>query len=354
MTKKNPQAAVFGGAGQPFSFQSFDRPHLSAGEALVQIDCCTLCGSDLHTIVGKREVDTPTILGHEIIGRLVDVTDGLCDMDGEPLNVGDRVSWAIAASCDDCFFCRVGLPQKCETLFKYGHQTIASAVPLSGGLATHCHLVRGTKIVRIPDAISDRVASPVNCATATVAAALRVAGDCEGKSVAVFGTGMLGLTAVAMLRLRGAAQVVGVDTDPRRLILARQFGATSTDLQELDSLTHGRGCDLALDMSGDHRAIQQALASLRIGGRLVLVGSVFPSEDLPVQPQDLVKRLIRIEGIHNYTPDDLRAAVDFLEIAHARFPFESLVAREYSLQDLSQAVREAIDERPIRVAVRPS
>lgn len=349
-----PQAAVFVGPGQPFLFQSFDRPTLSEGEALVQIDCCTLCGSDLHTIGGKRPVSAPLILGHEIIGRLVETTDGLCAIDGTPLHQGDRVSWAIAASCDDCFFCRAGLPQKCVRLFKYGHQGIASATPLSGGLATHCHLVSGTHLVKVPETVPDRVACPANCATATVAAALRVAGNCAGKTVAVFGAGMLGLTAAALLRSLGASHVVVVDINPRRAERATEFGATSTDFREIHPLTENRGCDLALDMSGSNAAIQQALSSLRIGGRLILVGSVFPTEDLKVQPEDLVRRMIRIEGVHNYTPADLQFAIDFLKTEQNQFPFESLVAREYTLQDLQQAIRDAVDDRPIRVAIRPS
>ncbi|MCH2181075.1 MAG: zinc-binding dehydrogenase [Mariniblastus sp.] len=349
-----PRGAVFVGPGQPLVMQDFDYPALAAEEALVEVLCCTLCGSDLHTIQGKREVAGPMILGHEVIGRLVETSGDLRAIDGGPLRPGDRISWGIAASCDDCFFCQSGLPQKCEKLFKYGHQTITSQAPLSGGLATHCHLVPGTRIIKVPDSLPDVVACPANCATATVVAAARIAGACEGKTVAIFGAGMLGLTAAALFRSRGAADVILVDIDPKRLEQAAEFGATSTRLAEIGEMTGNRGCDLALEMSGSTQAVEQALASLRIGGRLILVGSVFPTEPLSIRPEDLVRRMIRIEGLHNYAPIDLQVAIEFLEAEKDRFPFESLVSREYVLSNLQDAVRHAVEERPIRISVRPS
>src|SRR5690606_7982528 len=144
--------------------------------------CCTLCGSDLHTLQGKRDVPVPTILGHEVVGRVADWggTAPPVDLVGAPLGHGDRGTWAIAASCGVCFFCLRGIPQKCESLFKYGHEQLAERHLLSGGLATHCHLTKNSAVLQLPEELPDKVASPANCATATVAAALRVAGGCQG------------------------------------------------------------------------------------------------------------------------------------------------------------------------------
>lgn len=353
-TMDRPRGAVFVAPGQPLVMQEFDYPSLAAGEGLVEVLCCTVCGSDLHTLQGKRKVAGPMILGHEVIGRLVETNGDLRTIEGDLLRTGDRISWGIAASCDDCFFCRSGLPQKCERLFKYGHQTITSPAPLSGGLASHCQLVSGTRIIKVPDSLSDEVACPANCATATVVAAARLAGDCEGKTVAIFGAGMLGLTAAALMRSRGAAEIILVDLDPRRLERAAEFGATSTCLEDARERTGNRGCDLVLEMSGSTKAVEQGLENLRIGGRLILVGSVFPSESLSVAPEDLVRRMIRIEGLHNYTPADLQVAIEFLAAEGDRFPFESLVSNEYTLSNVQDAMRYAVEERPIRISVRPS
>lgn len=346
-------AAVFHGPGNALELRSFTLPNLSAGEGLVEVDCCTLCGSDLHSIQGKRTVETPTILGHEILGRLVEATEGLCDVDGLPLVVGDRISWSIAASCQRCFFCKRGLPQKCERLFKYGHQMVDGPHPLSGGLATHCHLAAGTAIVKIPDELTDFVASPANCATATVAGALRIAGAQSGKSIIVIGAGMLGLSAAAMAQHQGAKHVFVSDINQKRADFALKFGATHADLTDLAELTNGRGADLVMDMSGSPDAMENAIQQLRIGGRLILVGAAFPDRALSIAAEQVVRRMLRIEGLHNYTPEDLRTAIAFLTETHDQFPFHELVEREYRLADINQAVADSLNNPLIRVAIRP-
>jgi putative phosphonate catabolism associated alcohol dehydrogenase len=353
ITNRTATAAVFKTPGQPLETRSFELPDLAEGEAIVEVDCCTLCGSDLHSISGKRKVETPIILGHEILGRLVEVTEGLCDVNGNPLIVGERVSWSIVVSCNQCFYCNNGLPQKCEQLFKYGHQPIDRQHPLSGGLATHCHLARGTQIIKVPDQLPDFVACPANCATATVAGALRIAGDPAGKTVVIFGAGMLGLTAAAMAQHQRAKHIIIADLNRERAELGYQFGATHTDLTDLSGLTEGRGADLVLDMSGSSEAIENGLQCLRIGGRLILVGSVFPSRSVPLHSEQIVRRMIRIEGIHNYTPVDLANAFKFLGETGEQFPFQQLVEREYALTDVNRAIIDSQNNRFIRVAMRP-
>jgi putative phosphonate catabolism associated alcohol dehydrogenase len=359
------RGAVFVAPGAPLEIRPFPRPRLEEGELLVAVACCTLCGSDLHSLRGKRPVPAPSILGHEIVGRLIawGGSGPVRDLVGQTLSVGDRVTWSIAASCGTCFYCTHGLPQKCSSLFKYGHQQITDRHPLSGGLATHCHLARHTPVLRVPDELTDQVASPANCATATVAGALRVAGPCRDEVVWIQGAGMLGLTAAAFCSRQGAARVLVTDVDPRRLARAAAFGATdpisvaqgTASLREtIREATRGRGVDLVLEMSGHPEATEQALRELRIGGRLILVGAVFPSRPLEVEAEQIVRRLLRIEGLHNYRPDDLVTAVEFLRENHGRFPFAQLVEAEFPLLETEDAVRYASESKAFRVAVRPT
>jgi len=194
------RAMVFHEAGRPLELKRYPLPRLAEGEVLVRITCCTLCGSDVHTYEGRRSAPLPTILGHEIIGQVAQLPPGpeVRDHQGVPLDLGDRITWSVAASCGGCFFCNDGLPQKCKGLFKYGHERISERHQLSGGLAEHCHLAAGTAIFRLPSELSDAVACPANCATATVAAAMRYSGDQRDRVVLIQGAGMLGLTAAAM------------------------------------------------------------------------------------------------------------------------------------------------------------
>ena len=348
-----PLAAVFEGPGQPLSLRSFQDPCPGEGQAVVEISCCTLCGSDLHSIRGDRPVETPSILGHEMVGWISSLGGDLHDEAGVSLEVGDRVSWSLAASCGTCFFCREGLPQKCEALFKYGHQQLSDRHPLSGGLATHCLLAQGTSIVKIPTGLPDEVASPANCATATVAAAFRAAGPCGDQTVLIHGAGMLGLTAAAMARVRGARHVIVSDPREDRRRQAEQFGADPMTPADLPGLTEGRGADLVMDLSGAPEAVEEAVTQVRIGGCVILVGSVFPARALSLHADELVRRILRIEGVHNYTPGDLVTAFTFLAEAHERFPFLSLVGASYPLAEIREAVESALSGDYFRVAVHP-
>jgi len=284
----------------------------------------------------------------------------LTDVRGNRLAKNDRVTWSVAAACGSCFFCLNALPQKCEKLFKYGHETTARSA-LSGGLAEYCHLTSGTAIVKVPDTLPDHVACPANCATATVACACRVAGGCHEKSVLVQGAGMLGLTTAAMAATQWAASIIVTDLSARRLSRAESFGATHTVLIDGDSpelsatirnITAGRGIDLAFEMSGSPAAVEQSVELLRVGGQLVLVGAVFPTRAAQLMPEKIVRKVLRIDGVHNYTPADLAVAVEFLETASPAFPFESLVGAEITLEEVNAHIARSGDTETIRVAVR--
>jgi putative phosphonate catabolism associated alcohol dehydrogenase len=356
----NPQqtsrAAVFSGAGKPLELHAFATPSPQAGEALVAIELCTICGSDLHTIEGKRNEPTPSILGHEILGRVLEVgTPPPRSVDGTVLQPGDRVTWSTCISCGSCDRCVSGLPQKCVRIAKYGHERAEGRQALSGGMADRILLRDGSAIVRLDDGLPDAVACPVNCATATIAAAYRAAGDCRGRRVLVIGAGMLGLTAVAYAKHRGAEQVTICDLDDQRLQRAVRFGADRCVNVAAEAVTESNlgTFDRIIECSGSADAIESALPLGDIGCRFVLVGSVMPSRPVAMDPQMMVRRWYSIHGIHNYAPCDLQAAVNFLVEAHRRYPFESLVERTFPLAEVNEAIAHTLSTGAVRVGLRP-
>lgn len=356
-------AAVFLVPGKPLELSRLPTPELHAGEALVRIECCTLCGSDLHTVSGKRIEKTPGILGHEIIGHVETVgLPPLCDLSGQTLEAGDRVTWSVAVSCSECDRCRQGLPQKCRSLSKYGHELCVGREALSGGLAERILLRRGTAVVKIPADLPAEVICPVSCATATVAAACRKAGDVSGKNVLILGAGMLGITAAAMAKARGAERVAVCDVDPVRLEQVKSFGADATvewvperePLRERFFQRTGMDLfDVVLELSGSPDAVEAACELAGIGGKVLLVGSVMKSRPVAIDPESVVRRCLSIFGIHNYVPEDLQTAVDFLIQNHSRYPFAKLVQQSYPLTEINLAIETALVERPVRVAIRP-
>ena len=353
-------AAVFSGHGEPFRLEEFPVPLPGRGEVLVDVSCSTICGSDLHTWHGRRQEPVPCVLGHEIVGRIVAFGPGgpRVDLRGEPLTEGDRITWTLAASCGECFFCVRGLPQKCEHLFKYGHSSIAPGREFSGGFAECCLLTPGTGIMKLPDVLTDVLAAPANCAVATVAAAFRLAGPVEGATVAVVGCGVLGLTATAMARYLGAAEVVACDLDPVRAAAARSFGSSvfcepSDLLTGLRDLTSGRGADVTMEFSGSSAAVSAAIAATRTGGVSIIAGTTTPGGRIEMDPNELVRRMLTIRGLHNYAPGDLVAAIDFLTDVSGKVPFESLQGESFPLAEIEEAFASSGKHAGLRTAVIP-
>src|SRR5262245_22979801 len=252
---------LFHGAGRPLELADVPTPEPRGAEVLVRVRCCTLCRSDLHTHAGRRQGPTPAVLGHEILGSVEAFGPDAprVDLGGTPMAVGDRVTWSVVASCGACPCCVEGLPQKCDRAYKYGHEAVTRERPCTGGLAEYVLLRPGTACLRVPDELADRVACPANCATATVAAVLRIGAgaDLAGKAVLVLGAGALGLTACAMARSAGARVVIASDPQERGRERAIAFGATHAVSASRDELaavvaetTAGRGADVVLELAG--------------------------------------------------------------------------------------------------------
>jgi len=353
-------AAILHAPHQPFVIQPVRIPALSEGECLARVEACTICASDLHTYSGRRSAPFPIILGHEIAARLV-WPDGIVDGAGKVLRAGERLVWSLAGACHQCLFCKASIPQKCTSLFKYGHERFEDAWPLNGGLAEYCVLRAGTYFLGISDKLDASVAAPASCSTATVTAAIRAAGQVTGKNVIVFGTGMLGVTACAMLDTVGA-RVIAVDVDAERLLLAARFGAAATIdarlptaefIAEIHALTAGHGVDAAFEMAGANSSVERALLSTRTGGTCVLVGSVFPQPPIPFNTEDFVRRMITLKGVHNYAPPDLADALQFLSAHAAGYPFKDLVKGAFALHQADQAFLYASTSGAYRVSVQP-
>jgi D-arabinose 1-dehydrogenase-like Zn-dependent alcohol dehydrogenase len=181
---KTSRIAIFHAKDLPFTYETVAVPALRPGELLVRNEYTTLCRSDLNTYAGKRIEKTPTILGHEIVGTIEELGPDAPAVDsrGAPLRVGDRVTWAIYASDPCSCLARRGIPQKGEDLFKYGHERITPESNLHGGLSEYCVLRKHTPVIRIDAAIPLPVSALINCSVATVAGALRLAGDVRDRA----------------------------------------------------------------------------------------------------------------------------------------------------------------------------
>lgn len=357
------QITQFHGVDTPF--EVCDTPVTTIMDnILVRVSLSTICGSDLHTVSGRRGAETPCILGHEIVGTIAAPTP-LRSATGEALREGDRITWSLTTACGTCDYCvNRNLPQKCETMFKYGHARSEGATAFSGGFATHILLRPGTAIYRLPDAMTDEEAVPINCALSTVVNGLTNIGTHAGETAVIHGAGMLGIYAACYLREQAYENVAVVDTNESRLQTAKRFGATHTfnpdkiSVAEIDAalkeLTDGRGADLGVEVSGATIGIPSLITWLAIGGRCVTLGYVYPNADISVDAHQIVTKCVTLRGIHNYHHTALGTALQFVEENRTRYPFAELIGKTYQLGDINTAFEHAMRQEALRIAIAPS
>ncbi|MFC6101392.1 zinc-binding dehydrogenase [Olivibacter domesticus] len=350
---KNAKIIAFHGHNESMQLLEVPIPTIEAGEILVKNLYTTICGSDLHTYCGLRKENTPTVLGHEIVGEILAISAQHSGMDycGNTLQVGDRITWSIFSSDVNSEMARKGMPQKGSGLFKYGHAQITNTDTLHGGLGTHCILKAGTAVLKIATDIPLPIAATINCAVATVAGAFRLAGTVKNSKVLITGAGLLGIVSVAMSKAAGAATIHVADINEQRLLQAKEFGADEIHMLSSGTPENLKDIDVAFDMSGSPEAMELGLASLAIGGLAVWVGAVLNTRKIQVDAEKVIRRLLTIKGLHNYNFEDFVCAVDFISEHYQNFPFSTIVGREFALKDAEAAFDYALKKKPLRVGI---
>ena len=333
---------LFHGPGQPFQMGIAPLPaELNHGEVLVQLLLATICGSDLHTVDGRRFAPTPCVLGHEAVGLVIGSSrDGIA--------TGQRVTWTLADSCGHCAPCtRWHLPQKCDHLFKYGHAAFSDGSGLNGCYASHIVLRPGTQIMPVPAALPDAIAAPANCALATIINALETLPDvCERAWVQ--GGGLLGIYACAWLRHCGVREVFCSDLSPQRLALVAEFGGIPLDPRDTPHTV-----DLVFEVTGSSAVIPEGIKALRPGGHYLRAGMVHPETKLDLTGEAVLRKCLTLRGVHNYAPHHLAAGLDFLAQNHTRLPFEKLTSPPLPLEQLNEGIELTRSRHWQRVAIQP-
>ena len=280
----------------PLLVQELEQPEPRAGELGVEITYSSLCHSDLSVVDGSRVRPLPMALGHEAVGRVASVGEGVSDV-----SVGDHVVLVFVPSCGQCRACLAGRPALCHRAAEVNgsgdllHGPALLRTP-SGERINH-HLgvsafadyavVARESVVVIDDDVPDTVAAMFGCAVLTgMGAVLNTAGVSSGQSVAVFGLGAVGLSAVMAARLAGAASVIAIDPNEGKHQLARDAGATAVgtpdDAARLIEEASGDGVDVAIEAVGSAGVIASCLELVTRGGAVVSVGLPHPSAELTV------------------------------------------------------------------------
>jgi alcohol dehydrogenase len=358
------RAAGFEAPHAPFAIRSYPLRPAAPGEVLVRVGMSTICRSDIHSYQGRRPSPCPGILGHEIVGRVVEIGQGAqSDLRGEAIRIGGRITWTEYFHHGPCYQRDVlDMPQKCAGVEKYGHESADRPPHLIGGFADHCYVQPGTGILCVPEELSDEEAAPLNCGVATMVAVTEAAAIGLGDAVVIHGLGLLGLYGAALAKARGARLVIGIDPVARRRELARRFGADLTLdaalpaqalVEQVRAACRPDGADAAIEVCGDPDVIAPGAAMLRTGGRYVLAGLVTPRADAVLDFNLVLRRCLTLRGVHNYHPRHLIGALDFVTGQRERFPFRELVDGRYSLEQIDQAFADAAACRVLRAAIVP-
>lgn len=274
--------------GAPVSVETILVPDPGPGEALVRVQACGVCHTDLHYREGGIGDEFPYLLGHEAAGIVEAVGPDVSDV-----AVGDFVILNWRAVCGHCRSCRRGRPWYCFSTFNATQKmTLEDGTPLSPALGIGAFaektLVAAGQCTKIDPKAPPTAAGLLGCGVmAGIGAAINTAQVGRGDTVAVFGCGGVGDAAIAGARLAGAKTIIAVDLDERKLEWARSFGATHTvnartsdPVQMIKDITDGNGVDVAIDAVGVPETYRQAFEARDLAGTVVLVGVPRPDMEI--------------------------------------------------------------------------
>jgi propanol-preferring alcohol dehydrogenase len=333
--------------GRPVELHDVPVPELAPRDVLVRVKAAGICHSDAHYRAGRSPAEPlPLTLGHEVAGVVERV--GAAVTLARP---GDRVCLHYLIACGDCHHCSRGSEQFCRTGSMIGHFR-------DGGWAEYV-AVPERNAVRLPDAIPFEHGAVLMCSSSTALHALRKGRLAGGETVAVFGVGGLGMSAVQLARALGALDVYAVDLDAAKLAMAEGYGAVAIDAGGTDPVsaicerTGGRGVDVALELIGLPVTMRQAVQALAVQGRAVVAG--LADEPLALDTyRDLLGKEAELIGANDHLLQEMPL---LLELARrGALDLTRVVARTVPLD--ADAVNGVLDERdrfgaPVRTVIVP-
>jgi threonine dehydrogenase-like Zn-dependent dehydrogenase len=353
----NGRVAVLKAYGGDFELREYPVADPEPGAILVRLTRAGVCGSDLHIWRGEMKeiygaLPRDLTFGHEMCGRVHRLGAGVtADSAGQPLAEGDRVAFLYFFPCGRCPVCLRDEMGCCPR--KARANRVAGTPPyFNNAYGDYYHLRPGGFVFRVPEEVTDDVATPANCALAQVIYGLTRAGLRQGDTVVVQGAGGLGLNAVAVARDMGADRVIVFDRVESRLALARAFGADHTlslaelttperRIQAVMDLTGGFGADVVADFVGYPEVVPEGLRMLRGGGCYLEVGSIAPGNVFSYDATALVRGNARLVATSNYSPWALARALAFLRRNVRTLPFDRLVSHVFPLERISEAFQQA-------------
>ena len=328
------KAAVITAPGN-VEVESVDDPAPAAGQVVVEVAACGLCGTDLHILQGEFAPSLPIIPGHEFAGVVAATGSGVTD-----LRQGERVAVDPSLYCHECHYCRIGRENLC---LRWG----GIGVTVAGGAAEYV-AVPAANCVRLPENITCEDAAliePLSCAVR----GYDVLTSQLGAHVLIYGAGTMGLMMLELAKRTGAASVDVVELSAERLKMARELGCTRA-VTSADELSQPFGWELVVDATGNQRAIQDGLGRVGPGGTFLQFGVADYATRVTIDPYRIYNKEITITGsmavLHSYERAAELLAAGVLDPA-------TFITDRLPLADYAQAIQRFRSGAGLKTQVRP-
>jgi L-iditol 2-dehydrogenase len=362
---KTCKAAAMVGPGKPLEVIDVQVPQkLEPGAILVKMSMASICATDVHAWEGSSafaEDEFPSILGHEMMGRVARLEGRTHDSLGAPLREGDRIVWTHGF-CGQCVNCIVENERTLCLNRRRWHGVSTEFPYLTGGFAEYGYVFPTSGCVRVPNDVPDEVASAASCALRTVIHGLDRIGELDDRHrVVIQGSGPLGLFSLARVVTSGPSDPIMIGGPPQRLELARKWGAAHTiDIGEVPDpaerheqvmeLTEGLGADIVIEVSGAKTAFPEGFAMLRRGGRYLVIGQLH-GETFPFAPSDIVRKHARIVGTASAAVQHYHRALQFVRHHADRFDWMAMISGHYPLERINEAMERMQRWEEIKPAI---
>ncbi len=325
-------------------------PVPQADEALVKVYCIGVCGSDVHYYehgrIGRYVVEKPIILGHELAGEVVGIGSAVTNV-----QVGDRVAVEPGVTCGRCEYCKSGRYNLCPDV------VFMATPPVDGAWAEYV-TIRSDFLFKLPDELSfeqGALLEPLSVGLHAMSRAKVTPSD----RLLVTGLGPIGLLAIQAAKVYGVSEIYATDVVPFRQELAKEMGVTAVidptkeDVkQRIAELTGGKGVTVAVESSGNARAIADAVRTVKRGGRIVLVGMPAASE-IPLDVNAIIDAELDVLGLFRYAntyPGAIQA------LTRPGLDIEKVITHKYSLEQTQEAVEMARTQKDtsIKIMIYPN
>lgn len=360
------KAVVLTGQKKPLEIWERDVPKPDPGCINIEVVRAGVCGTDPHLWKGDMELPGAVVLGHEGLGRIIEIGSGVkTDHASNLIQIGDVVYWNPIRPCNACYDCTV--TQDFTACENGTFWSPANGDRVWASYTQVATLLPNNSFYKVDQTVDLDAYIALGCALPTIIQAVdHLGGIPSGSSVVVQGAGPVGLAAIMMSKLSGAEHIICIEGNGTRLDRAHRFGATSLVDMRKDTLNTfearskyirdvigDRGANLVIECSGNPAAFEEGVGLLGGNGSYLLVGTWAGSRKVQISPFDVVRKALRLIGSTYASPFCYYRAAKLIQANHEKFPLAECVTHRYALNQAQNALEDVLAGKAVKAVIYP-